>query len=92
MDPILLYTIIGAMISGGVAGVFVLLKRRAQQKEEHHEDVENLKKAVWRLNKTVIILAKLLDEKSKKAHPELSSELEEIAKELLSNDTQDNNT
>ena len=91
MDPILLYTIIGAMISGGVAGMFVLLKRRSQQKEEHHEDVENLKKAVWRLNKTVIILAKLLDEKSKKAHPELSSELEEIAKELLSNDSQEKN-
>ncbi len=92
MDPILLYTIIGAIISGGLAGMFVLLKKRSQNKEEHHEDVENLKKAVWRLNKTVIILAKLLDEKSKKAHPELSSELEEIAKELLSNDTQDNNT
>ncbi len=73
--------------------MFVLLKRRAQKKEEHHEDVENLKKAVWRLNKTVIILAKLLDEKGKKAHPELSSELEEIAKELLnSNDRIEDNT
>ncbi len=83
MDPILLYTVLGALISGGVASLFVWLKRRAQNKEDHHDDVENLKKSVWRLNKTVIILAKLLDEKGKKAHPEISSELEEIAKELL---------
>lgn len=82
-DPITL-TVIGALISAGIGGIAWWIKRRISKKEKHYDDVEDLRKSVWRLNKTVLILAKMLDSLSKKAHPEFESELEEIARELLS--------
>ena len=60
------------------------IKTRLDNQKRHLDDVMDLRKAVWRLNKTVVIMAKILDSMSKKTHPELESELEEIARELLS--------
>jgi len=83
LDPITL-TVIGAFISAGVGGFSFWLKKRGNKKAKHIDDVADLKKAVWRLTKTVLILAKLSDKYTKRAHPDLSLELEEIARELLS--------
>lgn len=77
-------TIIGAFLSAGVGGLTIWLKKKSNKKRDHMDDITDLKKAVWRLNKTVLILAKLLDNKTRKAHPDIDSELEEIARELLS--------
>ncbi len=82
-EPITL-TVIGAFISAGIGWIGWRLKKRNDKKVKHIDDVQDLRKAVWRLNKTVIIMAKMLDGLSKKAHPELETELEEIARELLS--------
>lgn len=82
-EPITLI-VIGALISAGIGGLSWWLKRRISTRDRHYNEVEDLRKAVWRLNKTVLILAKMLDNISKKTHPEFQSELEEIARELLS--------
>lgn len=78
-------TIIGAFLSAGVGGLGYWLKKKSNKKRDYMDDIADLKKAVWRLNKTILIMAKLLDSKTRKAHPEIDSELEEIARELLSN-------
>ncbi len=83
LEPVTL-TIIGAMLSTLGAWVIWKVKKRQDKKSKHLDDIQDLRKAVWRLNKTVIIIAKMLDGLSKKAHPELETELEEIARELLS--------
>lgn len=83
IDPLML-TILGAFISAGLGMLGWRIKVARSKKAKHIDDVQDLRKAVWRLNKTVIIMAKMLDGLSKKAHPELETELEEIARELLS--------
>ncbi len=83
LEPVTL-TIIGALLSTFGAWVIWKLKKKSDKKRQHIDDVQDLRKAVWRLNKTVIIMAKMLDGLSKKAHPDLETELEEIARELLS--------
>ena len=78
------------LIIAGLASTLIATKivqwwrTRSQKQEKNADDVQDLRKAVWRLNKTVVIMAKILDGMSKKTHPELESELEEIARELLS--------
>ena len=83
LDPLTL-TLIGAIITAGIGGLVYWLKARATKKTQHINDVVDLKKAVWRLTKTVLILAKLVDKNTRRAHPELDTELEDIARELLS--------
>jgi len=82
--PAITLTVIGALISAGIGGFVWWLQRRISKRAKHYDDVADLRKAVWRLNKTVLILAKMLDSLSKKTHPEFAPELEEIARELLS--------
>ena len=83
LEPVTL-TIIGALLSTLGAWVIWRIKKKHDKKSKHLDDIQDLGKAVWRLNKTVIIMAKMLDGLSKRAHPELATELEEIARELLS--------
>jgi len=82
--PAITLTVIGALISAGIGGIAWLIGKRISKREKHYDDVADMRKAVWRLNKTVLILAKMLDSLSKKTHPEFALELEEIARELLS--------
>ena len=50
---------------------------------ELEKSVHVLHKSIWRLNKTVLIMAKILDEQTAKEHPDLTTNLENIASELL---------
>jgi len=83
LEPVTL-TIVGALLSTFGAWVIWKLKKKNDKKAKKLDDILDLRKAVWRLNKTVLIMAKMLDSLSEKAHPEFASELEEIARELLS--------
>lgn len=47
------------------------------------EIIIEVQKSIWRLNKTVLIMAKIIDDQTAKVHSELSSSLEDIASELL---------
>ena len=51
--------------------------------KELEKSVHVLHKSIWRLNKTVLIMAKILDEQTAKEHPDLTTNLENIASELL---------
>lgn len=44
------------------------------------------RKAIWRLNKAVVIMAKMLDQQTDKYHPEIASDLQTITEELLKDD------
>lgn len=71
-------------------------KIRAEEKKAFVEEIKALKdivevqgKNLWRLNKTVVIMAKMQDDQTSKMHPELTSSLEDIAQELLHDDPND---
>lgn len=84
MDNQLFLTILGAVLTAVFGLIGWKIKIQFDNQKKHLDDVADLRKAVWRLNKTVVIMAKILDSISKKTHPELQTELEEIARELLS--------
>lgn len=92
MDTALI-ALYGAIIGGVTSGVIGVLgyyfKKRSDRSTKHEEERDEMAKKVWRLQKTIIILAKILDEQVSKAHPELQTELEGIAKELLSGENDD---
>lgn len=46
----------------------------------------DLCKKVERLQKTIIVLAKVIDSQVKQAHPDQESELDELVRELLDDD------
>ncbi len=75
-------------VGGTIIGTIIAqrLKHRAEARKEKRDEIEDMRKAIWRLQKTIIILAKILDEQVAKAHPELQTELEGIVKELLDGD------
>jgi cytochrome oxidase assembly protein ShyY1 len=63
---------------------WVSKEKNEKMKKELQETVRELQKSLWRTEKTVLIMAKILDEQTEKEHPTLNSNLEDIAKELLS--------
>ena len=86
--------IIIAIILGLGSLVVHYVKKRADTMKKVQEEIINLRKFKWRITKAIIIFAKLLDAKTEELHSDVSSELEEIVKELLDventekNDTQ----
>lgn len=94
MDPITIAIVTGISVSVVSASIIGLLKRKwkkkddkkAKEEEDYNEiknQIESLRKAIWRANKTIVIMAKMLDDQTEKTHPELNPMLEEIADELL---------
>lgn len=94
MDPITIAIVTGISISVVSASVIGLLKRKWKKKDDKKakeeagyneitNQIELLRKAIWRVNKTIVIMAKMLDDQTEKTHPELNPMLEEIADELL---------
>ncbi len=90
-------SIISGLIVALVSGIIMaLLKRhwdktdkKAQEIEELKSQISVIRKCIWRLNKTVLIMAKILDNQTDKVHGELASNLEDIASELLDSPTSD---
>lgn len=94
MEPIIIPIIIGIIIAV-VSGIIVAVMKRKWQKsdiekrakinstKENTEAIREMKRSIWRLNKTVLIMTKILDDQTSKYHPELANSLEDIATELL---------
>jgi H+/gluconate symporter-like permease len=94
LDPIVASIITGVVISI-IGGVVIALinrkwKKRDQEKydaielaKQQAEDIDELQKDTWKLKKTLLIVAKILDDQTAKNHSELTSSLEDIANELL---------
>ena len=82
IDPTLA-VIIGALVSSGIGGLGLWLRRRKDKDEKHKKTVEDLSKQIWRVEKAVLVLVKLLDKQIAKSHPELDQDLSEIIDELL---------
>lgn len=83
MDPISA-AIIGGLAVSLVSGViFRLIHRKLQKNDENAIVAKDIQKNLWRLNKTVLIMARMIDEQTAKVHSELNSSLEDIANELL---------
>ena len=78
--------VIGIFLSGLAASFIGRLKKRQDCLEKKARNVEELKKRSYRIEKTIIILAKLQEDTIGKTHPELKTEWEEIVKELLDTD------
>ena len=80
----------GVLITIGIVATFIvshLLNKRKLKQEQHDvrdERLDKLEHSVWRLNKTILIFAKIIDTQTEKAH-NVESELEDIADELLRN-------
>tara|TARA_R110000787_G_scaffold263472_1_gene369272 strand:- start:1325 stop:1597 length:273 start_codon:yes stop_codon:yes gene_type:complete len=83
--------IVSGIIIAIISGTFMAVMKRNWVKkanedkkmEELEKSVHVLHKSIWRLNKTVLIMAKILDEQTAKEHPDLTTNLENIASELL---------
>ena len=90
IDPMTSAIIAGisvSVISGIVLGLmnrrFKNQDKKDAKKSATDEAILNLQKSIWRLNKTVLIMAKIIDDQTAKVHKDLSSSLEDIASELL---------
>ena len=75
----IIFTIVIAI---GVS-VFAWVRKKVKNTESNAKEIEKLRKFRWRITKTVIIMAKLIDLQTEKAHEGTVSELEEVVKELL---------
>ena len=80
--------IISGVIIAIISGTFMAVMKRSWAKKADcnyntRYDYGYLLSHVWRLNKTVLIMAKILDEQTAKEHPDLTTNLENIASELL---------
>jgi|TARA_R110002110_G_scaffold113247_4_gene281060 hypothetical protein len=67
-------------ISGGIIGFFRTRSKCLQKMSEH---IEVLSKRSFRIEKAIIILARMIDEQTDKAHPELHTDLDGLIKEIL---------
>ena len=78
--------VIGIFLSGLAASFIGKFKKRQDCLEKIAKNVEELNKRSYRIEKTIIILAKLQEDTIGKTHPELKTEWEDIVKELLDTD------
>lgn len=94
IDPITSAIISGVVVAVVGGTIMGLIRRSWQNKDKKKEKeqeaikkrielLEDVQKSIWRLNKTVLIMAKIIDEQTEKSHEELNSSLESIATELL---------
>jgi hypothetical protein len=78
--------VIGIFLSGLAASFIGKFRRRQDCLEKISRNVEELNRRSYRIEKTIIILAKLQEDTISRTHPELKTEWEGIVKELLDTD------
>ncbi len=79
----ILIVFIGIMVTAGFTGITGYFKKRTNCLQKVADEVEDLRKRSYRIEKTLIILAKLQEDVVERTHPELKTEWEDIVKELL---------
>lgn len=75
--------IIGIIITAGFTGITGYFKKRTNCLQKVADEVEDLRKRAYRIEKALIVLTKMQEDVIDKTHPELKPEWEDIVKELL---------
>ena len=75
--------VIIASVLGGLGYLVAHFRKKGNDVNKLRDELEKIRKIQWRISKTVIILTKLIDERSNKLHKDIPSDLEDIAKELI---------
>jgi len=71
-------------VIGGLAYCINHYRNKSKQTTEFAKKLKALRDEVWQMNRTLIIMATIIDTGTKRLHPnEPHTELEDIAKELL---------
>jgi hypothetical protein len=79
-----LVVIITLVITSAFGGLTAYFRQRTSCLKKIADQVSDLEKRSYRIEKAIIILAKLQEDVVQRSHPELKTEWEEIVKELLS--------
>ena len=79
-----LVVIITLVITSAFGGLTAYFRQRTSCLRKIADEVSDLQKRSYRIEKAIIILAKLQEDVVQRSHPELKTEWEEIVKELLS--------
>jgi hypothetical protein len=74
---------IGLLATAGFGGIVGYFNKRTNCLKTLAGDIEELNKRSYRIEKAMIILAKLQEDVIERTHPELKTEWEDIVKELL---------
>lgn len=75
--------LIGLIITAGFTGITGYFKKRTNCLQKVADEVEDLRKRAYRIEKALVILTKMQEDAIEKTHPELKPEWEDIVKELL---------
>lgn len=75
--------IIGLAITGITGGIIGYFKTKSLCIQNISNNLEILSKRSFRIEKAMIILARMIDEQTNKAHPELHTDLDGLIKEIL---------
>ena len=79
-----LIVIVTLVITSAFGGLTAYFRQRTSCLRKIADEVSDLQKRSYRIEKAIIILAKLQEDVVQRSHPELKTEWEEIVKELLS--------
>ena len=72
---------IGIIITAGFTGITGYFKKRTNCLQKVADEVEDLQKRAYRIEKALIVLTKKQEDVIDKPHPELKPEWEDIVKE-----------
>jgi len=75
--------IIGLAITGITGTIVGYFRTRSKCLREMQKDLNDMSKRNFRIEKAIIILARMVDEQTDKAHPELNTDLDGLIKEIL---------
>ena len=75
--------IIGLAITGIAGGIIGYFKTKSLCIQNISNNLEVLSKRSFRIEKALIILARMIDEQTNKAHPEVDIDLDGLIKEML---------
>jgi len=75
--------IIGLAITGIAGSILGYFRTRSKCLREMQKDISDMSKRNFRIEKAIIILARMVDEQTDKAHPELNTDLDGLIKEIL---------
>lgn len=79
-----LVVIVTLVITSAFGGLTAYFRQRTSCLRKIADEVSDLQKRSYRIEKAMVILAKLQEDVVERIHPELKTEWEEIVKELLS--------
>ena len=79
-----LLVVMTLVITTAFGGLTAYFRQRTSCLKKIADEVSDLQKRSYRIEKAMIILAKLQEDVVERIHPELKTEWEEIVKELLS--------